>query len=116
MAPHRVAAGALVSSLLRLRNGSRVLQPLERALGGLRVRPLTSGTPYNAVTVGVPKESYPGERRVAITPASVAALIKARCAPPPTPRPRRERTRRMCGTHAVVLCGCEAIRPPHSSR
>jgi NAD(P) transhydrogenase len=78
MAPHRVAAGALVSSLLRLRNGSRVLQPLERALGGLRVRPLTSGTPYNAVTVGVPKETFPGERRVAITPNSVALLKKVR--------------------------------------
>ena len=77
MAPHRVAAGALVSSLLRLRNATR-LQPLERALGGLRARPLTSGTPYNAVTVGVPKETFPGERRVAITPNSVALLKKAR--------------------------------------
>ncbi len=27
--------------------------------------------------VGIPKESYPGERRVALTPASVAALVKA---------------------------------------
>lgn len=27
--------------------------------------------------VGIPKESYPGERRVALTPASVPALIKA---------------------------------------
>ena len=78
MAPHRVAAGALLSSMIRLRSARPVLQPLERALGGLRVRPLTSGTPYNAVTIGVPKETFPGERRVAITPSSVAALKKVR--------------------------------------
>src|SRR5579875_1305790 len=29
--------------------------------------------------VGVPKESYPGERRVAMVPATVPALIKAGC-------------------------------------
>jgi hypothetical protein len=93
MAPHRIAAGALASSLLRLRSGGRTLQPLERSLGGLR-RSLTSGTPYNAVTVGVPKESYPGERRVSITPHSVAALLKVRRAPLDAPAAPRERTRR----------------------
>ncbi len=31
------------------------------------------------ITVGVPKETFPGERRVAAVPASVSALIKAGC-------------------------------------
>lgn len=76
MAPHRVAAG-VVAGLRRLRPAA-LLSPLERSLGGLmRSRSLTSGTPYNAVTVGVPKETFPGEKRVAITPHSVASLIKA---------------------------------------
>ena len=30
-----------------------------------------------SLTVGVPRESYPGERRVALIPASIAALKKA---------------------------------------
>ena len=34
------------------------------------------GIPYSNLTVGVPKESYPGERRVAVTPAGVATLLK----------------------------------------
>ena len=29
------------------------------------------------MTIGVPKESFPGERRVALIPASVTAIIKA---------------------------------------
>lgn len=33
-------------------------------------------TPYNQLSVGVPKEIYPGERRVAITPVNVALLLK----------------------------------------
>ncbi|PTB78829.1 PNTB-domain-containing protein [Trichoderma longibrachiatum ATCC 18648] len=33
-------------------------------------------TPYSQLTVGVPKETYPGERRVALTPANVALLLK----------------------------------------
>jgi NAD(P) transhydrogenase len=37
--------------------------------------PFTAG-PYSTLTVGVPKESYPGERRVAITPANVKLLLK----------------------------------------
>jgi hypothetical protein len=68
----------LASALWRLRGGySAPLRPLERALGGLRPRLLTSGTAYGAISVGVPKESFAGERRVALTPTSVAALVKA---------------------------------------
>ena len=37
--------------------------------------PFTAG-PYGTLTVGIPKESYPGERRVAMTPANVKLLLK----------------------------------------
>ncbi|CAA9956904.1 NAD transhydrogenase mitochondrial [Pyrenophora teres f. maculata] len=37
--------------------------------------PFTAG-PYANLTIGVPKESYPGERRVAITPTNVKLLLK----------------------------------------
>jgi NAD(P) transhydrogenase len=67
---------ALAAALRRLRPQATQLRPLERALGSLRPRLLTSGTPYGAVSVGVPKESYANERRVALTPASVAVLLK----------------------------------------
>ncbi|KAH8171185.1 NAD(P) transhydrogenase beta subunit domain-containing protein [Sarocladium implicatum] len=33
-------------------------------------------TPFDKLTVGVPTEIYPGERRVALTPANVALLLK----------------------------------------
>lgn len=33
-------------------------------------------TPYGQLTVGVPREIYPGERRVALTPTNVALLLK----------------------------------------
>ena len=34
------------------------------------------GIPYNKLTIGVPKESFPNERRVAVSPAVVQALTK----------------------------------------
>jgi hypothetical protein len=37
---------------------------------------LPKGTPYANLTVGIPKETFPLERRVAATPESVARLIK----------------------------------------
>jgi hypothetical protein len=37
----------------------------------------SSPVPYNDIAVGVPKETLAGERRVAQTPTSVAALTKA---------------------------------------
>jgi NAD(P) transhydrogenase len=36
-----------------------------------------AGTPYNKITIGVPKETFKNEKRVALVPASVAALTKA---------------------------------------
>jgi NAD(P) transhydrogenase len=38
--------------------------------------PSFSSGKYENLTIGVPKESYPGERRVAITPQNVALLLK----------------------------------------
>lgn len=32
--------------------------------------------PYSALTVGVPRETYPNERRVAVTPQNVSLLLK----------------------------------------
>lgn len=38
--------------------------------------PTTPTTPYAQLTVGVPRETYPNERRVALTPQNVALLLK----------------------------------------
>lgn len=35
-----------------------------------------ASTPYHYITIGVPKERFPGERRVALTPANVSLLYK----------------------------------------
>jgi NAD(P) transhydrogenase len=42
----------------------------------LPTTPPFSAAKYDNITIGVPKESYPGERRVAITPQNVALLLK----------------------------------------
>lgn len=42
----------------------------------LPTTPPFSAGKYENLTIGVPKESYPGERRVAITPQNVALLLK----------------------------------------
>jgi NAD(P) transhydrogenase len=36
----------------------------------------TPGTPYSHLTIGVPRESYPEERRVAVSPTGVRTLLK----------------------------------------
>ncbi|KAL6831394.1 NAD(P) transhydrogenase beta subunit domain-containing protein [Trichoderma sp. SZMC 28015] len=38
--------------------------------------PVPPTTPYSQLTVGVPRETFPGERRVALTPTNVALLLK----------------------------------------
>ena len=38
--------------------------------------PVPPSTPYNEITIGAPKETYSNERRVALTPANVAVLLK----------------------------------------
>lgn len=39
-------------------------------------RDLLLGIPYSSLTVGIPLESFPNERRVAITPQNTALLLK----------------------------------------
>jgi Alanine dehydrogenase/PNT, N-terminal domain len=58
-----------------------------RILGGRRWKSTDStasngttaeqGVAYEELTIGVPKESYKGEARVALSPAGVASLLKA---------------------------------------
>ena len=49
----------------------------EKAKGTVEEKKATPlGIPYNKLTVGIPKEIFPLERRVAATPESVARLIK----------------------------------------
>ncbi|CAI8016098.1 NAD(P) transhydrogenase, mitochondrial [Geodia barretti] len=38
--------------------------------------PPSRGTPYNQLTIGVPKEIFPNEKRVALSPAAVKVLTK----------------------------------------
>ena len=38
--------------------------------------PAVRGIPYKKLSIGVPKETFKNERRVAVVPASVQALIK----------------------------------------
>lgn len=45
-------------------------------LGQRSLSSLPEEIPYDKLTVGIPKETYPGERRVAITPQNVALLRK----------------------------------------
>lgn len=41
-----------------------------------KLSPSSTGVPYKQLTVGVPKEIFQNERRVAISPAGVQALVK----------------------------------------
>ncbi|KAF8559762.1 PNTB-domain-containing protein [Imleria badia] len=47
-----------------------------RSLGSIAFKPLFSGTPYTSLIVGAPRETYPNERRVSLTPQNVAVLKK----------------------------------------
>lgn len=40
-------------------------------------KPSPKGIPYAALTIGIPKETFPLEKRVAASPESVARLVKA---------------------------------------
>lgn len=46
------------------------------ALGSQYSTKVLSSTPYSQLTVGVPRETFPDERRVALTPQNVALLLK----------------------------------------
>ncbi len=54
----------------------RALQTGLRRLGAEKSDAPVKGIPYNKLTIGVPKESWTNERRVAITPAVVQTLTK----------------------------------------
>jgi NAD(P) transhydrogenase len=54
-----------VTAVARYASGGQVSDPHDEELPS--TPPFTAG-PYSNLTIGVPKESYPGERRVAITP------------------------------------------------
>lgn len=58
----------------RLRQ-SRLRTSLNLRLGSSLSTP-SDDVPYESLTVGIPREIYPGERRVAITPQNVALLRK----------------------------------------
>jgi len=47
-----------------------------RTCPALRDAPASKGTPYKDLVVGVPKETFKDERRVALSPAGVQALVK----------------------------------------
>ncbi|KAH6892975.1 NAD(P) transhydrogenase precursor [Thelonectria olida] len=70
----RALVRAPPKSLALVRHASTIaLPPPQRAYSTVVVPPTT---PYGELTVGVPKEIFPGERRVALTPANVALLKK----------------------------------------
>lgn len=58
-----------VSALIPARHGA-VLSTTPEAI------PPVTPTPYSKLTIGVVRETYPGERRVAITPQNAALLLK----------------------------------------
>jgi H+-translocating NAD(P) transhydrogenase len=65
---------AVKKSLELVRHASVVHAPAPGASYSTAVLPPT--TPYEKLTVGVPKETYLNERRVALTPANVVVLLK----------------------------------------
>jgi NAD(P) transhydrogenase len=80
--PARALVPRVEKSLSLVRHASVLVTPppqsdsataAQRAYSTAVVPPTT---PYAQLTVGVPREIFPGERRVAITPANVALLLK----------------------------------------
>lgn len=51
-------------------------QPAQRGLAPYSTESTTPTTPYANLCIGVPRETYPNERRVALTPQNVALLLK----------------------------------------
>ncbi|KAF8163371.1 NAD(P) transhydrogenase beta subunit-domain-containing protein [Crassisporium funariophilum] len=58
--------------------GHRCFHATSQALNIISEKPPSdgSGTPYSSLTVGVPREIFPNERRVALTPQNAAILCK----------------------------------------
>lgn len=55
---------------------SKWLQLVKRYASTSSAAPPVPVTPYSSLTVGVPRETFPNERRVAVTPQNVALLLK----------------------------------------
>ena len=75
------SASAAQQLLRSLTNGRRYLVSssriaCEKAADAGKDGPPPLGVPYSELTVGIPKENFPLERRVAGTPDSVSRLIK----------------------------------------
>jgi hypothetical protein len=72
----RLAATTKAPSLRCFTSTSLLAQQKKKEGGTAAAAPTPLGVPYEKLTVGIPKESYPRERRVAATPESVARLVK----------------------------------------
>lgn len=60
-------------------NGPRSVSPhwaLAKRSATTEAAPLVPAVPYSALTIGIPRETFPNECRVAITPQNVALLLK----------------------------------------
>ena len=77
---HRGSAAALRSAkplVDSLTGPSRsVLKSVERHCAAAAAAPAPKGIPFSELSVGVPKETFENEKRVALSPAAAAALIK----------------------------------------
>lgn len=83
---------------------------------GTEAAPTPKGIPYEKLSIGVPKESYPGERRVSQSPASVAMLKKQGCVAAgyaASPRPARAYR---CRARPVLPAGVSAATFPAHDR
>ncbi|XP_029650306.1 NAD(P) transhydrogenase, mitochondrial [Octopus sinensis] len=67
-------AGNLGSSVLKV--SARCSRGLKTTAFRLSSEGTVPGTPYKNLSIGIPKEIFPNERRVAVSPASVATLTK----------------------------------------
>jgi NAD(P) transhydrogenase len=73
----RLVAHAKPPILLRCFTSSSILAEQKKKEGDAAAAATTPlGVPYDRLTVGIPKETFPRERRVAATPESVARLVK----------------------------------------
>ncbi|OJJ75862.1 hypothetical protein ASPBRDRAFT_38177 [Aspergillus brasiliensis CBS 101740] len=59
----------------QLPRSTSILNPRNYATSA-SAAPAVPVVPYSALTVGVPRETYPNERRVAVTPQNVSLLLK----------------------------------------
>lgn len=66
----------LVDSIKQIKPCSRGLRRSACCYQEAKSEEVISGIPYKDLSIGVPKESFPNERRVSIIPATVKTLVK----------------------------------------